>query len=149
MTQALRPASLEDWFAIHGVFVAYATSLDACDVDAVVDCFEADCTLSSPILGRFEGHAGIRAFVQRTLDLRQERGVQFRHVVANLRAWVDGDRATARCYLLDFLTERGVTELLSPGEYDTELRRRVGVWRFLRRDVAMDRTFALPGTSRS
>jgi ketosteroid isomerase-like protein len=139
-----RPASLEDWFAIHNVFIAYATALDACDVDSVVACFEPDCTLSSPILGRFDGHAGIRAFAQRTVDLRRERNAQFRHVVGNLRAWVDGDRATARCYLLDFLTENGRTELLSPGEYDAELRRRGGAWRFVRRDVAMDRVFSLP-----
>jgi len=144
MTPAARPASLEDWFAIQGAFIAYATALDACDVEAVVACFEPDCSLASPILGRFEGHAGIRAFAQRTVDLGRERGVQFRHVVANLRAWVDGDRATARCYLLDFLTEQGKTELLSPGEYDAELRRRDGVWRFVRRDVAMDRVFILP-----
>ena len=139
-----RPASLEEWFAIHNVFIAYATSLDACDVDAVVACFEPDCTLASPILGRFQGHDGIRAFAQRTVDLKRERNVQFRHVVSNLRAWVDGDRASARCYLLDFLTEGEKVELLSPGEYDSELRRRDGVWRFTRRDVAMDRVFSLP-----
>ncbi|HEX8012273.1 MAG TPA: nuclear transport factor 2 family protein [Casimicrobiaceae bacterium] len=148
MRSPIHPASLEDWFAINNVFIAYAASLDACDVDAVVDCFEPDCSLSSPVLGRFEGHAGIRAFAQRTLDLRRERSAQFRHVVSNLRAWVDGDTATARCYLLDFLTDHGRTELLSPGEYDTELRRRDGVWRFVRRDVAMDRVFSLPDDCR-
>jgi len=139
-----RAASFEEWFAIHNVFIAYATALDGCALDALVECFEPDCTLSSPILGRFEGHAGVRAFAQRTLHLKRERGVQFRHVVSNLQAWVDGDRATARCYLLDFLTEQGSTELLSPGEYAAELRRRDGVWRFVRRDVAMDRRFTLP-----
>jgi len=39
---------------------------------------------------------------------------------------VDGDRAHARCYLLDFLTRDGKTELLSPGEYECELRNRDG-----------------------
>jgi ketosteroid isomerase-like protein len=141
----MKPASLQDWFAIHNVFIAYATALDACDVDAVVACFEPQCSLSSPVLGRFHGHDGIRAFAQRTVDLKRERDAQFRHVVANLRAWVDGDAARARCSLLDFVTDRGATQLLSPGEYDAELRRRDGTWRFQRRDVAMDRTFALPG----
>jgi ketosteroid isomerase-like protein len=138
------PAQIDEWFAIHNVFIAYATSLDACDVDGVVACFEPDCSLSSPILGRFDGHDGIRTFVQRTIDLKNARNAQFRHVVSNLRAWVDGDTAEARCYLLDFLTERGSTELLSPGEYHCELRRRDGDWRFVRRDVAMDRAFSLP-----
>jgi 3-phenylpropionate/cinnamic acid dioxygenase small subunit len=144
MNPAARPASLEEWFAINNVFIAYATALDACDIDGVLACFDDECSLSSPILGRFEGHAGIRAFAQHTLDLKRERNTQFRHVVSNLRAWVDGDHATARCYLLDFRTENGRTELLSPGEYDAELRRRDGVWRLTRRDVAMDRAFSLP-----
>jgi ketosteroid isomerase-like protein len=136
-------ASLEDWFAIHSVFVRYATALDACDVDAVVACFEPDATLESPALGRFASHDGIRAFAQRTVDLKHQ-GVQFRHVVSNLRVDVEGDRAHARCYLLDFLTRGGTTELLSPGEYDCDLRRTDGAWRFIRRDVTMDRVFTLP-----
>ena len=144
----MKPATLQEWFDIHNVFIAYATALDACDVEGVLACFEPDCSLSSPILGRFDGHDGIRRFVQRTIDLKRERSVQFRHVVANLRAWVDGDVATARCYLLDFLTEQGRTELLSPGEYDAELRRRAGRWRLVRRDVAMDRLFSLPDDPR-
>ena len=141
----MRPASLQDWFDIHGLFVRYATALDACDVDAVVACFAPDGTLESPALGRFQGAEGIRDFAMRTLRLSRERGAQFRHVVANLRADVDGDRARARCYLLDFLTLDGETQLLSPGEYDCDLERRDGAWRFTRRDVSMDRAFTLPG----
>ena len=80
----------------------------------------------------------------RTVRLKQEQGVQFRHVVSNLRAEVEGERAHARCYLLDFLTRDGKTELLSPGEYECELKRRVGVWRFVERRVTMDRPFTLP-----
>ena len=140
----MRPASLQDWFDIHGLFVRYATALDACDVDAVVACFALGATLESPVLGHFEGADGIRDFAMRTLRLARERGAQFRHVVANLRADVDGDRAHARCYLLDFLTVDGDTELLSPGEYDCDLERCDGAWRFTRRDVRMDRRFALP-----
>ena len=75
----------------------------------------------------------------RTVRLKQEQGVQFRHVVSNLRAEVEGERAHARCYLLDFLTRDGATELLSPGEYDCELKRTNGAWRFVYRKVAMDR----------
>jgi 3-phenylpropionate/cinnamic acid dioxygenase small subunit len=141
----MRPASIDDWFAINNLFVRYATALDACDVDAVVDCFEADGWLDSPVLGRFDGSEGIRAFAMRTVKLKEEQGVQFRHVVSNLQAEVDGDRALARCYLLDFLTRDGTTELLSPGEYACELKRTNGAWRFVQRSVTMDRAFALPG----
>ena len=95
----------------------YTTSLDACDTDAVVDCFAPDGWLDSPVLGRFEGHAGVREFVGRTIKVRDERGGQFRHVISNLRVETQGDRGIARCYLLDYLTVGGNTELLSPGEY--------------------------------
>ena len=137
-------ASLEDWFAIHGLFVRYATALDACDAETVVACFEPDGWLESPVLGRFDGSEGIREFAMRTVRLKQEQGVQFRHVVSNLRVEVEGERALARCYLLDFLTRDGKTELLSPGEYECELKRTVGVWRFVERRVTMDRPFKLP-----
>jgi 3-phenylpropionate/cinnamic acid dioxygenase small subunit len=137
-------ASMQDWFDIHTLFVRYATALDACDVEAVVDCFEPDGRIESPALGRFDGRDGVREFARWTAR-QKEHGVQFRHVVSNLRVDVDGERANARCYLLDFLTRDGNTELLSPGEYDCELTKRSGAWRFVRRSVAMDRPFAPPG----
>jgi len=139
--QAMSAASIEDWFAIHGLFVRYASSLDRGDVAGVVDCFTRDATLLSPALGNFAGHDGVRAFAQKTADLLAQ-GVQFRHVVSNLEADVDGDTASARCYLLDFRTRGSRTDLLSPGVYDCDLRRVDGCWRFTRRDVAMDRAFS-------
>jgi 3-phenylpropionate/cinnamic acid dioxygenase small subunit len=138
-------APIDDWFAINNLFVRYATALDACDVETVVACFEADGWLESPVLGRFDGSDGIREFAMRTVRLKEERGVQFRHVVSNLRVEVEGTRAQAWCYLLDFMTHDGTTDLLSPGEYDCELKKTDGAWRFIRRTVTMDRSFTLPG----
>jgi ketosteroid isomerase-like protein len=134
-------ASIEDWFAINGLFVRYACALDRCDVEAVVDCFAPDASLASPVLGRFEGQDGIRAFATTTADLKRRDGVQFRHVVSNLEVDVDDATAHATCYLLDFRTRGGKTELLSPGVYDCDLRRDGGRWRFVRRDVTMDQPF--------
>jgi ketosteroid isomerase-like protein len=136
----MRPATRDEWFAIHETFVRYATCLDHGDVEGVVACFAEDAALASPVLGRFAGHAGIRDFAQRTADLLAQ-GVQFRHVVSNLVARVEADRALARCYLLDFRTRAGRTSLLSPGEYDCELRRAGDRWLFVRRDVTMDQAF--------
>ena len=134
---------MEDWFAVQSLFTRYASSLDRCDVEAVVACFTADATLDSPVLGTFAGHDGIRAFATRTADLKRDHGVQFRHVVSNLEVDVAADGRTARatCYLLDFRTRAGKTELLSPGVYDCSLRRVAGRWRFSRRRVVMDQTF--------
>jgi len=135
---------MQEWFEVQELFIRYATALDACDVETVLGCFEPDGWLESPVLGRFTGHAGIRDFAMRTVRLREEQGVQFRHVVSNLRVEVEGERAHARCYLLDFLTQGGRTELLSPGDYDCDLTKSGGAWRFTRRSVTMDRIFMLP-----
>ena len=137
-------ATLEQWFAVNELFIRYATSLDHCDVEAVVACFEPDGWLDSPVLGRFEGAAGIREFALRTVRLKQEQGAQFRHVVSNLRVDVQGEHAKAWCYLLDFVTRGGTTELLSPGEYECALKRTADTWRFVERRVTMDRLFTLP-----
>ena len=102
----MKPATMEEWFAINNAFIRYATSLDHGDVDAVVDCFTADASLESPVLGRFEGSEGIREFAAKTARLLEDN-VQFRHVVSNLVAEVEGDRAHARCYLLGLPNPRG------------------------------------------
>ena len=134
-------AALADWFEINNAFIRYATSLDRGDVEAVVSCFTDDASLVSPVLGEFFGHAGVRDFASRTARLKQEEGVQFRHVVSNLVVDTEGDRARATCYLLDFRTRDGKTELLSPGEYECFLRKIDGRWLFERRVVVMDRPF--------
>ena len=134
-------ASMADWFDINNLFIRYATSLDHGDVDAVVDCFTENATIVSPVLGEFSGHAGVRDFADRTARLKREADVQFRHVVSNLVADVEGDRARATCYLLDFRTRDGKTDLLSPGEYECVLRKTDGRWRFEQRSVLMDRPF--------
>jgi ketosteroid isomerase-like protein len=139
----MTPASMEDWFRVNELFTRYATALDRGEVEAVVDCFTADATLTSPVLGTFSGPAGIRDFAARTAHLKAEHGAQFRHVLSNLQVEVDGDRARATCYLLDFITRDGTTELLSPGEYECALRRAHGAWRFESRLVRMDRPFAV------
>lgn len=106
----MQPASLKDWFEINRLFIRYATTLDHGDVEGCVDCFREGAFIESPVLGRFEGRDGIRRFAERTAGVLRERGGQFRHVVSNLTAEVAGDRARAKCYLLDFYTEDNRTE---------------------------------------
>ena len=135
--------SVEDRLAISDLFVRYTTALDACDIDTVVSCFTEDCTLVSPIHGAFHGHQGIRDFAAPNVKLAA-RGAQFRHFISNLVIDADGDRAKAYCYLLDFVTVDGKTELLSPGVYDCDLVRRDGAWLMKQRLVNMDYKFSLP-----
>src|SRR5215203_4466857 len=135
--------SIEDRLAISDLLVRYTTGLDECDIDKVVNCFTADCTLVSPIHGAFQGHRGIRDFAAPNVRLK-ERGAQFRHFISNLVIDLNGDRAKAYCYLLDFVTVDGKTRLLSPGVYDCDLVRQDGEWLISQRLVNMDHKFTLP-----
>lgn len=135
--------SIEDRLAIEDLFVRYAAALDEGDVEGVVGCFTEDGWLDSPIVGQRQGKAELREFAERIAESKQ-RGVQFRHVVSNFRVDVSGERGRARCYLLDVATVARTTELLSPGEYDCELRKVGGEWLFASRIVRMDRIFSIP-----
>jgi ketosteroid isomerase-like protein len=135
--------SIEDRLAIEDLFVRYAAALDEGDVEGVVGCFTEDGWLESPIVGRRQGNAELREFAEKISESKR-RGVQFRHVVSNFRIDVSGDRGRGRCYLLDFATVAGNSELLSPGEYDCELRKIGGEWLFASRIVRMDKMFSIP-----
>lgn len=137
-------ASIEDWFKINMLFTRYATALDHGDVDVIVDCFTEDGVVDSPVMGSFQGHAAIRDFAERNAKLRQA-GVQMRHAISNVQADVEGDRATATCYLLNYLTKNGVSELISPGHYDCRLVKAGDTWRFAYRMVTLDRPVAIEG----
>jgi 3-phenylpropionate/cinnamic acid dioxygenase small subunit len=134
--------SIEDRLALNDLLVRYAMSLDACDVEGVIACFTEDCVLDTPISGVYHGHDGIRRFASDTARFKADRGGQFRHVISNMRIDADGDAARVRCYLLDFLTIDGKTELLSPGEYDCDAVRVDGEWKLRRRLVRMDVIFS-------
>jgi 3-phenylpropionate/cinnamic acid dioxygenase small subunit len=95
-------------------------------------------------MGSFEGHAAIREFAERNAKLRA-LGQQMRHVISNVRMDVDGDRAQAWCYLLNYLTKDGKSELLSPGEYECRLVKTAGTWRFAYRLVKLDCTVVIEG----
>lgn len=136
--------SIEDWIKINDLFIRYATALDHGDVETVVACFTADGIVDSPIMGSFSGAAAIRDFAERNARLRQS-GAQMRHAITNVQMDVDGDRARATCYLLNYITRDGKTELVSPGEYDCRLAKEAGTWRFAYRLVTLDRPARIEG----
>jgi uncharacterized protein (TIGR02246 family) len=136
--------SLEDRFAINDLFIRYATALDNGDVEGIVSCFTEDGSLESPAVGGYAGRAGVREFAVRFARFR-ERGFQLRHVLTNLAAAVDGDRAHATAYLVNIITANGESKMMPPGRYDCDLRRVDGAWLFQRRLVVLDGEFPLPG----
>jgi uncharacterized protein (TIGR02246 family) len=137
-------SAIEDRLAIKDLFVRYTTALDAGDVETVVGCFTADAVLESPAIGVIAGREAIRAFARRFATLRAN-GTQFRHMISNLAAEIEGDRAGATCYLLVLITRDGRSRQLPPGRYECELVKDDGQWRFRRRVVFHDHAYTLDG----
>jgi uncharacterized protein (TIGR02246 family) len=136
---------LEERLAIEDLFVRYTTALDRGDVETLVDCFTPGGSLDSPAVGSHAGHAAIRAFAERFAAFNK-RGSQLRHVISNLAAEIDGDRAHATCYLLNILTRDGESRQLAPGRYECDLvKSGDGHWRFQRRVVILDHPIKLDG----
>jgi hypothetical protein len=143
MEPSLAKPTIADRLAVEDLFVRYTTSLDRFDIPGIENCFVEDCVLETPNHGDFHGRASICEWMQPNMRVK-EMGGQFRHVISNLVIDVDGTAAKATCYLLDFLTINGRTQLLSPGLYDCDLVRVEGEWLFKRRRVVMDHPYSLP-----
>ena len=135
---------VQDRLLIEDLFIRYTCALDAGDVETLVACFAEDGSLESPAVGKYAGRPAIRDFAARFARFRAN-GSQLRHVISNLRASVDGDRGSAQCYLLVFVTRDGKSRLLGPGAYDCQLTRIDGQWLFQRRIVTMDHDYKLEG----
>jgi uncharacterized protein (TIGR02246 family) len=135
--------TLEDRRAIDDLFTRYCCALDNGEVETVVDCFTADAVLKSPVID-LKGREAIRAFAGR-FAAQRAAGTQFRHMVTNIAATIDGDRATATAYLLVLISKDGAHHTLPPGRYECELVKEGGVWRFSRRTVLHDHDYTLEG----
>lgn len=136
--------STDDWIAINDLFTRYAWALDHGDVEGVLDCFTEDGIVESPVMGRYQGRDALREFAVRNANVARA-GVQMRHVITNVRMEVDGDRAKAWAYLLNYVTRDGRSEIAAPGEYECRLVRQAGRWRFAYRLVKLDRPAVIEG----
>jgi uncharacterized protein (TIGR02246 family) len=136
--------SVEDRIRIGDLFARYMWAIDTGDVETLAGCFTEDGSLESPAVGQYSGRKSIREFAKRFAAFR-ERGSQMRHVISNLLVDADGDLASAKCYLVVFLTKDGASRLLGPGRYECDLRKVDGRWLFQRRLVVMDHDYELEG----
>ena len=66
-------------------------------------------------------------------------------MISNLAVKVDGNQATATCYLLNIITRNGKSELLAPGRYECRLEKIDGEWLFKHRLVILDHEIRLEG----
>ncbi|HEX3882676.1 MAG TPA: nuclear transport factor 2 family protein [Stellaceae bacterium] len=136
-------SDLADRVAIADLFTRYCCALDNGEVETVVDCFTPDAVLKSPMID-LHGHQAIREFVAR-FAAQRAAGVQFRHMVTNIAAKIDGGRAEATAYLLVLISREGGHRSLPPGRYECELVKDGGAWRFSCRTVLHDHAYTLDG----
>ena len=136
--------ALETRSAIHDLFTRYCCALDDGKVAAVVDCFTADAVLESPAIGQIRGREAIRAFAEHFAAWRAG-GTQFRHFVTNIavEASPDDKSAKATAYLFVVVSKDDAHHTLPPGQYDCELVKDGGAWRFARRTVFHDHAYSL------
>jgi hypothetical protein len=91
-----------------------------------------------------QGTEAIRPFAGR-FAAQRAAGTQFRHMVTNIAAEIDGHRARATAYLLVLISQDGAHRTLPPGRYECDLIKQGGKWRFSRRTVFHDHDYMLEG----
>jgi SnoaL-like domain len=116
----------------------YNHHMDSYDAEAFVELFTADG--SWELVGgaeKHEGHSSLAAFIGGLKAAAGEN--RFHHCVFNEMIDVDGDRATARSYVMNWLFRSGEPPRLTAfGRYSDELRREGGRWRFAHRQLDCD-----------
>jgi uncharacterized protein (TIGR02246 family) len=119
---------IEDRLKIRELMGAYADAAMSKDLEAHLACWADDCVWLS--LGQeFRGKAALRAQWPKTwADIRK---MGFYNEIGAIE--IDGDRATARCFVREvvFMADGGVRKLVA--RYDDELVRTDGEWLFARR----------------
>ena len=125
---------VEDRVAIQELVAEYDWAWDHGDWDGVVACFTDDGVFVDATGSEHRGLEAIRAFAAASPG---SFGVM-RHITSAHRVHELGaDTARHRCYMV-FLSHPDGTRTLDTGEYEDELVRVDGRWRFARREVRFD-----------
>jgi ketosteroid isomerase-like protein len=129
--RVVRPA--DDEAAILRTLTEYCFTCDDARFDALAECFTEDATLVVP--GEVvQGRAAIAAWFAVAQGPSHRRG---KHLTANVRCELDGDRATV---VADFAWLRFSHGKLVPGttgRYVDEMERSGDRWRFHRREIQL------------
>lgn len=129
------PSVLEEKDAIRELMAQYCFHFDNGEFDAWVELFTGDGTFDLGARGRFGGRDALRNFLK---AIPLTNGLpMMKHCVMNTIVSVDGERATARSYVV---VVRGGEQLgLSiAGRYEDQLAKVGGEWRFKDRKVHFD-----------
>ncbi len=128
--------TLEDREAIRDLYTHYAVTLDGGRYDDWIDCFTDDGVFESKRFGRHVGREGLCKFVKIYRD--SLAGAQVRHVITTVHFDIEGDHAAGGCYLTYFHSKDGKTEVSAVGQYEDQLRKVAGRWRYTSRRVSVD-----------
>ena len=130
------PTLLEEKDAIRELIARYSFYIDGGKFDAWAETFTEDGVFEVPELMRFEGRSSIREFGNHIpKNARGQIGMM--HYTMNQIIDVDGDRATATCYML-IVREGNPLHVDIAGRYEDELVKQDGRWLFKRRTAFFD-----------
>jgi hypothetical protein len=126
--------TLEDRLAIVEMMAVYCSAIDLGRWDTLPGLFTEDCVLDfGAVMGRFEGHEGLRRFagVLAGIDLFM------RHFNTNVVVTGDGAHARAESYVLAITGPSG-GRARTTGRYEDELVKTASGWRIRVRRALLD-----------
>jgi len=121
--------------AIQSVLDLYATALDNRDWAALDNVFTADASTHYEGMGHFQGRDASVRFISGVLN----QCGPTQHLLGNYRVEIDGDTATAKCYLAAI--HAGIGDYAGQtqtvwGEYRDRLVKTPAGWRIAHRELA-------------
>ncbi len=128
------PHILRDERDIVDILIRYAVDLDEHHWAGLDEVFVPEATATYHGIGDFTGRDAIRNMVRSAL----ERCGRTQHFLGNYRIAVDGDKASAKCYLQAIhvgLGDYAHNILTVWGEYRDRLERRSEGWRIVHREL--------------
>lgn len=126
---------LEDKDAIRELIAQYCFHFDNAEFEAWLDLFTEDGAFDLGARGRFCGRDALRKFLK---GIPLSNGLpMMKHCVMNSIVSVDGNRATARSYVV-VIHGGDALGLTLAGRYEDQLARTGGGWRFAERKVHFD-----------
>ena len=131
---------VEDRLAIHELLARYSHTIDSGEYEAWIDCFVPEGTLVSAV-GTSSGHEALRVFAA-NYDASRARMPHARHYMTNIACEIDGEIATARSYVQITSSAPSGVRTLFTGQYDDELAKVGGKWKFVERRGIPDTSIA-------
>lgn len=133
-SSANRLREIEDRLDIQAVLHRYATALDTRDWELLRTCFDEDVIGTYDSIGVQRGYEALEALCRQAL----EPLAATQHLVGNVEIAVDGDEATARCYLQATHVRSqlgGDDNFVVAGTYLDRLARSSHGWRIVQREL--------------